>query len=194
MNHQSKTANEATATSTSKKTTKGVMKEGSVPNRYVFEFNGQKIYEWDQNLEEVNMYVDTPPGKRAGDFDIQIENNKLRVGLKGHGRFFIEEQTFGKVNTSESSWYLDDSILHIVLMKVSRGSVWEAPLVGRAIETIESNSEKTGIIDPIIKEKMKQDLMLERFAEENPGFDFRDAKFNGEVPDPRTFMGGINHH
>jgi hypothetical protein len=35
--------------------------------------------------------------------------------------------------------------------------------------------------------------MLERFQEENPGFDFRDATFNGEVPNPRTFMGGVGY-
>jgi len=33
--------------------------------------------------------------------------------------------------------------------------------------------------------------MLERFQEENPGFHFRDASFIVEVPNPRTFMGGV---
>jgi len=34
-------------------------------------------------------------------------------------------------------------------------------------------------------------LMLERFQAEHPGFDFSNAEFNGSVPDPRTFMGGM---
>lgn len=87
--------------------------------------------------------------------------------------------------------YLDDGILHIILVKVSRGAVWEAPLKGRQDET--ERDRKTNTIDPFMKEKMTQALMLERFGEENPGFDFRDAEFNGEAPDPRTFMGGIKY-
>jgi hypothetical protein len=50
-----------------------------------------------------------------------------------------------------------------------------------------------GLVDPITREKMKEKLMLERFQEENPGFDFRDATFNGEAPNPRSFMGGIGY-
>ncbi len=32
----------------------GVVKQGSQPNRYVFEYDGQQIYEWEQTLEEVS--------------------------------------------------------------------------------------------------------------------------------------------
>ena len=35
--------------------------------------------------------------------------------------------------------------------------------------------------------------MLERFQEENPGFDFSNAQFNGQAPNPRDFMGGVNY-
>ena len=74
-------------------------------NRYIFEFQGKKIYEWEQSLEDVTIYIDVPPGKdKASDFDIEIRASKLRVGLKGHDRCFIEEDTFEKVDTSESSW------------------------------------------------------------------------------------------
>ena len=174
---------------------KGIMRQGSGPNRYIFEFNGQKIYEWEQSLEEVNIYIDAPPGKTKGsDFDIKIQPNKLKVGLKGYDRAFIDEKTFGKVDTSESSWYIDESILNIVLIKASRGTVWDAPLIGK--ETGNSNDKnlsKQSSLDPVTKQKITQELMLERFSEENPGFDFRDAQFNGAVPDPRTFMGGIKY-
>ena len=36
--------------------------------------------------------------------------------------------------------------------------------------------------------------MLERFQEENPGFDFSGASFNGQVPDPKNFMGGVGYN
>lgn len=173
---------------------RGIMKQGALPNRYIFEFNGQKIYEWEQSLDEVTIYIDAPPMK-ASDFEIKIQTNRLQVGLKGHDRFFIDEKTWGKVDTSESSWYLDESILNIILIKVARGSVWEAPLLGQ--EGNEENGSDTAattiLVDPSTKEKITQELMLQRFQEENPGFDFRDAQFNGQAPDPRTFMGGIKY-
>jgi hypothetical protein len=34
--------------------------------------------------------------------------------------------------------------------------------------------------------------MIERLILENPSMDFTNAKFNGEVPDPKSFMGGIS--
>jgi hypothetical protein len=43
----------------------------------------------------------------------------------------------------------------------------------------------------IQKEEIKKKLLLERFQEEHSGFDFSDAEVNGNVPDPRDFMGGI---
>jgi hypothetical protein len=36
-------------------------------------------------------------------------------------------------------------------------------------------------------------MLLERFQEENHGFDFSDAEINGNVPDPKTFMGGLKY-
>jgi hypothetical protein len=41
------------------------------------------------------------------------------------------------------------------------------------------------------KEEMQKKMLLERFQEEHGGFDFSDAVINGNVPDPRSFMGGI---
>ena len=43
------------------------------------------------------------------------------------------------------------------------------------------------------REEVKKNMMLERFQQENPGFDFRSAEFNGQVPDPRAFMGGVKY-
>ena len=48
-------------------------------------------------------------------------------------------------------------------------------------------------MDPMQEEATKQQMMLERFQEENPGFDFSNAEFNGAAPNPRTFMGGIKY-
>ena len=75
----------------------------------------------------------------------------------------------------------DDGIINITLIKVHRGETWESALRGQSV-------------DPVTKENIQKELMLERFQEENPGFDFRGAEFSGSAPDPRTFMGGVKYH
>ena len=53
-----------------------------------------------------------------------------------------------------------------------------AALAGRTTESCVADNERD---------------LIERFQEEHPGFDFRSAEFNGQVPDPRAFMGGVKY-
>lgn len=171
----------------------------TLAGRYTFSYNNQKVYEWEQSLEEVIIYIDSPPElpkkHTASYILVDILPNRLRVGLKGGDRKFIDEKTFDKVKVNESSWYLDEGVITIVLAKCFRGQTWEGVLCGHSAagDGCDSARNIQESIDPFTKQEMQRTLMLERFGEENPGFDFRDAKFNGEVPDPRTFMGGVKH-
>ena len=49
-------------------------------------------------------------------------------------------------------------------------------------------------LDPLMHEEVKKNLLLERFQQENPGFDFSEAMMNGNVPDAREFMGGVKYN
>mmetsp|Transcript_3715 Transcript_3715/g.5705 ORF Transcript_3715/g.5705 Transcript_3715/m.5705 type:complete len:236 (+) Transcript_3715:107-814(+) len=204
INTQSSVA--ASPSASPKGTTK---KHPTEQNRYIFEFSGQKVYEWEQSLEEVTIYIDAPPNlpkdNAAHYINVNILPNKLQVGLKGFDRYFIDERTFDKVKVKESSWYLDDGVITIVLAKCFRGQTWEGVLCGHHDTAVVQKNGETSVkpdaadvvnesIDPITKQEMQRTMMLERFQEENPGFDFRDATFNGEVPDPRTFMGGVGYN
>ena len=153
--------------------------------RYVFSHGGRKVYEWEQTLDDVTIYIDTPfPNLSASDFLCNISPTHLQLGLRKHDRLFLDEDFGGKVDTTESSWYLDDGkVLTIVLIKAYRGATWENALRGRE-----------AAVDPFTKEQIQKEMMLERFQEENPGMDFRGADFSGSVPDPRTFMGGVKHN
>ena len=152
--------------------------------RYVFEYGGRKVYEWEQTLDDMTIYVEAPSlSLSASALVCEIRPSRLRLGLRGHDRFFLDEPTGSKVDTTESSWYLDDGIIHIVLVKAHRGETWDCPLRGRLEDPV----------DPMTKQQIQKDLLLERFQEENPGMDFRGASFNGEVPDPRSFMGGVKY-
>ena len=75
-------------------------------------------------------------------------------------------------------------MIHVILAKVFKGETWESALLGK---------DKKEIVDPYTKSMIQKEMMLERFQEENPGFDFRDAEFNGSIPDPRTYMGGVKY-
>ena len=183
-------------------------KHPTIADRYVFSYNNQKVYEWEQSLEEVTIYIDAPmqqgqlPKQNTASYIVvNISPNQLQVGLKGGDRYFIDEKTYDKVKVKESSWYLDDGVITIVLSKCFRGQTWEGVLCGHIAKVDEGGGVKStgrdGIqesIDPFTKQEMQRTMMLERFQEENPGFDFRDATFNGEVPDPRTFMGGVGYN
>lgn len=183
-------------------------KHPTISDRYIFTYNNQTIYEWEQSLDEITIYISAPTSQlpkanTASYINVNISTNRLQVGLKSQpdGEYFINESTFGKVKVNESSWYLDEEgVITIILCKVFRGETWEGVLWGHAATTTtDANNagENGGIretIDPITKQSIQRTLMLERFQEENPGFDFRDATFNGEVPDPRKFMGGVSYN
>jgi len=64
---------------------------------------------------------------------------------------------------------------------MSKGETWLSALAGHEH------------LDTFKAEEVKKQLILERFQEEHPGFDFSGAQFSGSAPDPRTFMGGISY-
>ena len=152
--------------------------------RFVFQHNGREVYQFEQTLEEVIIYVTAPSNVTKGNhISVIIQPAHLKLGLAGGSKWFLDEPTFDKVDVSESTWSLEDGVITIYLIKAHRGMMWDAALKGnKAIQ-----------LDPLAKEDVKKSLLLERFQEENPGFDFRDAEFNGGVPDARTFMGGVNY-
>ena len=82
---------------------------------------------------------------------------------------------------STSTWFLDDGVIEISLHKVKKAETWLSALQGH------------GQMDPFTQGEMKKKIMLERFQEEHPGFDFSGAEFSGDSPDPRKFMGGVKH-
>ena len=163
------------------------MRKNEKSGRYVYEYNGQPIYEWEQTLDEVILHVPAPPVASSSDIHCKIMPRRLQLGVKQaiqeKGIYFIDEETFGLIDVTESTWTLEDGMLVIYLNKAAKGEVWDMALKGKQGVTL----------DPFAREQVQRDLMLERFQEENPGMDFRGAQFNGSVPDPRTFMGGVKY-
>eukprot|EP01039_Chlorochromonas_danica_P003797 gene3797-4147_t len=159
-----------------------VMTKKGKEGRLRFEYEGRTVYEWEQSLTEVNIFIDLPPQVTKKMLDISISPNHLRVGMKGQSPY-IDEDTGGGVIVGESMWLIDDGEVNINLQKMNKAEAWDCALRGRAGSTLDSYT----------KEEVRKKILLERFQEEHPGFDFSGAEFNGQVPDAREFMGGVKH-
>ncbi|KAF5188379.1 Hsp20-like chaperones superfamily protein [Thalictrum thalictroides] len=71
--------------------------------RHSFIHGGQKVFEWDQTIDEVNIYITLPP------------NHDLTCPVK----------------TDSSFWTLEDDIMHITLQKRDIGQTWASPILGQ---------------------------------------------------------------
>lgn len=189
-------------------------KERDVP-RLIVSYQGNRVYEWEQTLDSVTLFVPAPPlVKAASSIICHITHNHLQLGLLNHRdpntqqqKWYLDEDTYGTVDTQESTWSVEDDdddddrpvekMIVIYLTKAHLAEIWEAALRGN--RKLPPNVPTDGLptatgtvaMDPFTKEEIQRRLVLERFQQEHPGMDFRGATFNGSVPDPRTFMGGM---
>eukprot|EP01026_Neomeris_dumetosa_P011432 TRINITY_DN14107_c0_g1_i2.p2 TRINITY_DN14107_c0_g1~~TRINITY_DN14107_c0_g1_i2.p2 ORF type:complete len:161 (-),score=6.56 TRINITY_DN14107_c0_g1_i2:132-614(-) len=148
-------------------------------SRHSFVYNGQTVYEWNQTLQEVNMFIQLPKGLTAKQLECDIQSENIKIGIIGNPPY-LQGQLLHKIVTSESYWTVEDGILTIELSKMEKGVPWEVVVVGHQSSSV------------LAMEDDRKRLMLERFQLENPGFDFSQAQFNGQVPDAHNFMGGPN--
>eukprot|EP00927_Polykrikos_kofoidii_P067485 TRINITY_DN62976_c0_g1_i1.p1 TRINITY_DN62976_c0_g1~~TRINITY_DN62976_c0_g1_i1.p1 ORF type:complete len:174 (+),score=39.63 TRINITY_DN62976_c0_g1_i1:104-625(+) len=148
--------------------------------RQAFTFEGRTVYEWEQTIDETHIYIQPPPGVTKYMLDIKIEPRHLKVGIKGNPPF-LNEEVFSVCEVDASFWMIEDGELHIQLQKVHKGETWASALKGH------------GSLDMFSEQEVNKKLMLERFQEEHPGFDFSGASFSGQAPSARTFMGGVHH-
>ncbi|KAK9845103.1 hypothetical protein WJX74_010649 [Apatococcus lobatus] len=146
--------------------------------RHQYTYQGRTVYEWNQSLEEINLYIEVPPGVSAKQLEVQVTASQLKIGLKGNPPY-LDLSFSHRVKSSESFWTLDKTQLNLQLTKAEQGEPWTSLFVGHDI-------------NPLTHQVETQRLMLERFQEEHPGFDFSGATFNGQAPNPRTFMGGMS--
>ncbi|EFJ50053.1 hypothetical protein VOLCADRAFT_73880 [Volvox carteri f. nagariensis] len=142
--------------------------------RHQYRHNGQVVYEWDQTYSEVNIYTNVPPGVTGKQLYVDITTQHLRFGIRPNPPY-MDSDLAAPVKVSESFWTLEDGVLHINLTKLAEGEVWGSAIAGHSL-------------DPVTQQADQQRLLLERFQVEHPGFDFSQATFNGQVPNPRTFM------
>lgn len=82
--------------------------------RHKFEYEGKTIYEFQESLDSMNIYIKPPPiafeknrkewlknnpGKQPPTLEVKIHNQALSVGFKGLPPY-LQHNTKGKVDTS----------------------------------------------------------------------------------------------
>ncbi|XP_020246950.1 nudC domain-containing protein 2 isoform X2 [Asparagus officinalis] len=127
--------------------------------RHNFVHNGQKVFEWDQTLDEVNIYIDLPPKVPKNLFHAKIQSKHLEVAIKGNPPY-LNHDLPAAVKTDSSFWTIEDEILHITLQKRDKGNTWASPILGQ------------GGLDPYSADLEQKRLMLQRFQEEDGGNQF----------------------
>jgi hypothetical protein len=73
--------------------------------RKLFQHQGRTIYEWEQDIEAVEMWIKPPPGVTAKIIDCTITENHLKLGIKGNPPF-INEDFHATVVVDESFWMM----------------------------------------------------------------------------------------
>ena len=124
---------------------------------------------------EINLYIPgVPVGVRTRDLRITLQPGRVAVQL--HDHTYLDHSLPHTIKASESTWTYDpvEREIHILLEKAEASVVWPCVFVGHQQE------------GAVVEDRKR--LMLERFQEEHPGFDFRGAEFTGSVPDPKTFL------
>jgi len=124
--------------------------KGTEKGRYQFKHEGRVIYEWEQSLDDVNIYVTPPAGVVPDMIDCRLTPNHLTLGIRGNPPF-LDEPTGGPIIQKESYFYMSDGELVIYMSKMRKGETWEAALATR------------GKVDPFTRQEIQRDMMLERF-------------------------------
>ena len=158
-------------------------------------------YTWDQSLEEVDVYIPAPSADKVTKKTVplfRVQHGKLQMRvIMGPGITAVFDVALGgHADGSECFWTTDDdgATLHIVIGKAIKGEPWTTVFldaVSTQPQAASSTDAQMGQIPVSDLERARREMLLQRFQEEHPGFDFTDAQVSGTAPDdPMHFMTG----
>ena len=71
--------------------------------RLTYVHDGKLVYEWEQALEELHVYIQPPPNVTAKMLECKIGSTEMTLGLKNNAPF-LSEKFNAYINSSESMW------------------------------------------------------------------------------------------
>ncbi|XP_033123578.1 nudC domain-containing protein 2-like isoform X1 [Anneissia japonica] len=123
---------------------------------------------WYQTIEEVMVEINVEPGTKPKEITVIFKPNHLTCVVRGNN--IIKGDLFATVHADECLWDLEDrKLLRLTLTKgnPTAENCWQSLL------------KEQYAADPMKFDQMEKKLTLERFQNENPGFDFSGAEMSG---------------
>lgn len=157
-------------------------------------------YVWTQTLSEVTVNVPLPAGTKAKMLNVDIQNKKLKVAIKG-GETMVDGEFHKRVITDDSIWTIEDGTLVITLTKDNKMEWWKCVCEGDPeinTQKVQPENSKLGDLDGETRQtvekmmfdqrqkqmglpssdELKKQEMLDKFMKAHPEMDFSSAKFN----------------
>lgn len=66
--------------------------------------DGKVVYEWEQTLDDLHVYIQPPPNVTAKMLECTIASTTMMIGLRDNLPF-LNEKFNAYINASESMWY-----------------------------------------------------------------------------------------
>ena len=78
--------------------------------RHAYVHQGRTIYEWDQTLSELNLYLQLPPGVKAKQLFVDISSSHLRIGIKPNPPY-LDVRTLPSSRSKPTRWMHADTLV-----------------------------------------------------------------------------------
>ena len=162
----------------------------AAPNRHKHfdDASGRLLYEWEQTLDEVNVFVPTDAALHATrDLNVLVTGNSIEITSTSTSTkktddddddvvVFPKLRFFRPTIADESVWTRDARTgeIHVQVVKCKKAEPWVGAFAAHVV------TASKGISD----EERKR-MMRARFQRDHPGFDFSEAEFGDgkEIPD-----------
>ncbi len=154
----------------------------AAPNRHKHfdDDSGRLLYEWEQTLDEVNVFVPTDKALHATrDLNVLVTGNSIEITSTtktDDDVVFPKLCFFRPTIADESVWTRDAQTgeIHVQVVKCKKAEPWVGAFAAHCDEAPAKR----------ISGEVRRRMMQSRFQREHPGFDFSEAEFeDGKIPD-----------